>query len=73
MLRRFRRSLQVSGRRVRSARQRWIQNSLDAALPPTVDRRIPAWAQTPRGRVALAALALVVLLGWLLLLALLTL
>ena len=70
MLRRFRRSLRVSQRRAHRARQAWVRNSLDAALPPTVNRRVPDWAQTPRGRVLLSALAVVVLLGWLLLLAL---
>lgn len=73
MLSRFRRSLRVSGRRVRRARRTWVRQSVDAALPDNVAGRVPDWAQTPRGRVMLSALALVVLLGWLLLLALITL
>ena len=73
MLCRFRRSLRVSGRRVRRARQRWIRNSLDAALPPSLEGHVPSWARTGRGRVMLSALAVVVLLGWLLILLLITL
>lgn len=73
MLSRFRRSLRVSGRRVRRARRAWIRNSLDAALPPSMEGRVPDWAQTPRGRVVLSALAVVALLGWLLLMLLITL
>lgn len=73
MLRRFRRTLRVSGRRVRRARRAWVRNSLDAALPPSLEGRVPNWARTGRGRVVLSALAVVVLLGWLLLLALITL
>ena len=73
MLRRFRRSLRVSGRRVRMARRAWVRNSLDAALPRSVEGRVPDWAQSPRGRFLLSALAVVVLLGWLLLLLLITL
>ncbi|MGD6980645.1 hypothetical protein [Citricoccus sp. CH26A] len=46
---------------------------MDAALPPSLEGRVPDWARGPRGRVLLSALAVVVLLGWLLLLALITL
>lgn len=67
MLRRFRRSLRVSGRRVRRARRVWIRRSVDAALPDAIADRVPGWASTPRGRVMLSALAVVALLGWLLL------
>jgi hypothetical protein len=73
MLRRFRRSLRVSGRRVRRARRAWVRNSLDAALPPSLEGRVPEWAQTTRGRMMLSELAVVILLGWLLLLLLITL
>jgi hypothetical protein len=68
MLSRFRRSLRVSSRRVRRARRAWVRNSLDAALPPSMEGRVPEWAQSSRGRVLLSALAVVALLGWLLLL-----
>jgi hypothetical protein len=68
MLRRLRRSLRVSSRRARRAREAWVQNSLDAALPDAIADRVPGWASTTRGRVLLSALAVVVLLGWLLLL-----
>lgn len=64
MLRRFRRSLRVSGRRVRRARRAWVRNSLDAAMPDAIADRVPGWASTPRGRVMLSVLAVVVLLGW---------
>jgi hypothetical protein len=73
MLSRFRRSLRVSGRRVRRARRAWVLHSLDAALPPSLEGRVPEWAQTSRGRVMLSALAVVTLFGWLLLLLLITL
>lgn len=73
MLSRFRRSLRVSGRRVRGARRAWVRSSLDAALPPSIGGRVPGWAQTPRGRVMLSALAVLALLGWLLLMLLITL
>jgi hypothetical protein len=73
MFRRFRRSLRVSGRRVRRARRAWVRQSVDAALPDTVAGRVPDWAQSSRGRVLLSALAVLALLGWLLLLLLITL
>ncbi|MFC0247706.1 hypothetical protein ACFFIO_04245 [Citricoccus parietis] len=46
---------------------------MDAALPDAIADRVPGWASTPRGRVMLSALAVVALLGWLLLLLLITL
>ena len=64
MLRRFRRSLRVSGRRVRMARQAWVRQSVDATLPDAMAGRVPAWATTRRGHVILAALAVVALIGW---------
>jgi hypothetical protein len=68
MLSRIRRSIRVSRRRVRRARRAWVRNSLDAALPPSLERRVPGWAQTTQGRLMLSVLAVVALLGWLLLL-----
>lgn len=64
MLSRLRRSLRVSARRARKARQAWVRNSLDAALPMAVANWVPAWAGTMRGRAVLGALAVAVLLGW---------
>lgn len=46
---------------------------MDAALPASVKGRVPDWAQTPRGRLLLSALTLTTLLGWLLVLLLITL
>lgn len=73
MLSRFRRSLRISARRARRAREAWVRNSLDAALPASVEGRVPDCAQTPRGRLLLSALTLTTLLGWLLVLLLITL
>ncbi|GAA1123081.1 hypothetical protein GCM10009670_12280 [Citricoccus alkalitolerans] len=73
MLRRFRRSLRVSGRRIRRARRVWVRQSVDANLPDAVTSRVPGWASNARGRVVLSVLAVVVLLGWLLLMLLITL
>jgi hypothetical protein len=73
MLRRLLRSLRVSRRRARMARQAWVRQSVDAALPDAIADRVPGWASTPRGRVLLSALTVVVLLGWLLMLLLITL
>jgi hypothetical protein len=64
MLRRFRRSLRVSQRRARLARRVWVHRSIDATLPAAVTDRVPSWAQTARGRIVLALIALVALLGW---------
>lgn len=64
MLSRIRRSLRVSRRHARTARRAWIHRSIDATLPEAVADRIPGWAHTAHGRIVLALIALVTLLGW---------
>lgn len=64
MLSRIRRSLRISRRHARTARRAWVHRSIDATLPEAVADRVPGWAHTSRGRIVLALIALVALLGW---------
>ena len=64
MLSRIRRPLRVSRRRALTARRAWVHRSIDATLPEAVADRVPGWAHTSRGRIVLALIALVALLGW---------
>jgi hypothetical protein len=64
MLSRIRRTLRVSRRRARTARRAWVHRSIDATLPEAVAGRVPGWAHTAHGRIVLALIALVALLGW---------
>jgi hypothetical protein len=64
MLSRICRTLRVSRRRALTARRAWVHRSIDATLPEAVADRVPGWARTSRGRIVLALIALVALLGW---------
>ena len=64
MLSRIRRTLRISPRRALTARRAWVHRSIDATLPEAVADRVPGWACTSRGRIVLALIALVALLGW---------
>lgn len=64
MLSRIRRSLRISRRHARTARRAWVHRSIDTTLPEAVADRVPGWAHTSRGRIVLALIALVALLGW---------
>lgn len=60
----------VRARRMDAARRRWVQNTLDAQLPEALADRVPGWMHSPRGRVLTACLAVVALLCWALIFAL---
>ena len=50
--------------KVRQAGRRWVENSVDADLPPQVDEAIPDWARGAKGRVRLAVIAALVMIAW---------
>ena len=53
---------------VRAKGREWVADAVDAPLPRSLQGRVPAAWETPRGRVAVGVGAVLVLLGWALIL-----
>lgn len=53
---------------VRAKGREWVVDAVDAPLPRSLQGRVPSAWETPRGRVAVGVGAVLVLLGWALIL-----